>query len=788
MVKKKLAAMILLLTFFSFVLSACGKEEYKVEYGIDGGIYIPQLIQGPEGIDNLKISGEYLYYTRNSGGKIWRVSIDSLRSGEGEPNFSRGEEVLQVPSSPLIAPEYITDALEKGDFPGFQSGEENGNKVSGVLSLEDYAIDQEQDLYYFVRVYSGDYSSLEDMGGILCKQDKEGGQLYQVYFPDMESMAIDGAGRAYILAGDNIDVMDEEGNWLSRISIGNYNALDANSVGELFGDSEGRVYYGIRNNNYSRKGYEIIHKEGFRLEETNMFSGRTYYSHFAALGGKRILCSLSDEIYEYDRESDSARKIANLMEGGLKGDKVRSAAQVSEDKILLAYGSSGDMGLYLLVRTPIEELDKEYIVIASVSTSLELQDAVTAFNILNSQYKVVIDDYGSEYSEAEGGWNCQILDSSLVSDNPPDILNLERLNIWKYAGKGVLEDLYPYLEESSVFSAGDFLDNVLEGLTIDGRLVCIPGEIGVKCLFGRKSAVGDMDSWTMEDIYRLAEQHPDSPLLFDNGLGVGWDKDYLLGEFCAAYYLDAFVDRDNNKCDFDNEKFRHLLAWVGEHEREPDYSQFMDPVSGDYYISEVYLPEETLLRSTTRLNFDSQLCAETQYGGEAVVKGFPTADGGGKFTAGMTGILSITAGSAHKEGAWKFMEYYLSQKSYALSANKLNLHKAYENAITPPEGITLEELRNALSEGEEIEVRQKGAFYISGEILPYYVISQDQADAVMRVIESADFTPLTEEEEFIIRIVKEEAESYYSGNKTLEEVTGIIQNRAQLLLNERALP
>lgn len=89
---------------------------------------------------------------------------------------------------------------------------------------------------------------------------------------------------------------------------------------------------------------------------------------------------------------------------------------------------------------------------------------IITFNRNSDSYHVFVESY----TRTEG---VTLLDSRLVSSDPRD---LSDLNLVKYARKQVLGNLNPYLEESSIVSQSDYLDNVIEGYTIDGRLVCIP--------------------------------------------------------------------------------------------------------------------------------------------------------------------------------------------------------------------------------------------------------------------------------------------------------------------------
>ena len=127
---------------------------------------------------------------------------------------------------------------------------------------------------------------------------------------------------------------------------------------------------------------------------------------------------------------------------------------------------------YLLVRTPVGELpEKELVVLASLSPGADLRDVVVEYNRQSGRYHCIIEQYGNDSGTGDAGADVR-LDAALLSSSPPDILDLRSVDIYKYAEKRVLEDLSPYMEGSGTVRREDFLDGVLEGYTIGGRLVC----------------------------------------------------------------------------------------------------------------------------------------------------------------------------------------------------------------------------------------------------------------------------------------------------------------------------
>ena len=91
------------------------------------------------------------------------------------------------------------------------------------------------------------------------------------------------------------------------------------------------------------------------------------------------------------------------------------------------------------------------------------------------------------------------LNSRLVSSDPPDLLDMSYMDISNYAKKQTFEDLAPYLEKSSLLDREDFLETLLEGYTIHGRLVCIPRCFSIYVTTGKTSLIGEDAGWTVED-------------------------------------------------------------------------------------------------------------------------------------------------------------------------------------------------------------------------------------------------------------------------------------------------
>ena len=73
-------------------------------------------------------------------------------------------------------------------------------------------------------------------------------------------------------------------------------------------------------------------------------------------------------------------------------------------------------------------------------------------------------------------------------------------------------------------------------------------------------------------------------------------------------------------------------------------------------------------------------------------------------------------------------------------------------------------------------------FYMNGEEIILDPMSQEQVDEIVAFIESVNRPTYNDTE--IINIINEEAAPFLAGQKTAADVSSIIQNRAQVYVND----
>ena len=713
--------------------TACGENGQQREYGIDGYVYRGDWtsFSGDGIVRRMKVFGDSLYYkqVRDRGGRVTLYELP-LKSGIDMGGIR----------------EFIPDCSVEDE------------------SMEDYEIAENGEYYCLMRKKSG-------IGCALVKYSQGGREIYRLELPEVNGdynfdlrLAVEGEGYVFVLSEDAIWWVSPEGELGGSIATGAYcqEGMDQ----RLRKGEEGRVYYcvGYQMNSYTI--YEVVGKEPFRLEKrTDSPEGDRCGGFFSSAYG--LLCDGDDALYQY--KEDGWRKVLDWGETDIFrsiGGFYELAQIDGESFAVIGYSDGGydTEALCCLKRVAASELpEKEELVLAAVFPSETLYQAVTGFNRASDKYWVRVETY--EWGEVDIGLNPR-----LVSSDPPDLLDVSNLDILNYAQKAAFEDLTPYLEGSSVLNRDMFPENLLQGYTIDGKLVCIPGSFEIQTVAGSASRLGGKMGWTMEEVMGLTEQYPDQKLALDTS------AQFLVKDLGGRHLCQRYIDWQTGECRFESDDFYAFLEWVGEN---------ADRVRPDFSRWEGYWNTERLLVREGMHFFNICAKIETVFGEEVTFRGDPTEDGKAVFSVQPMEALCILANSRHREGAWAFMEYLLSQESIYyntdFTSRKDFLERKIQEEMTPEYFLT-EDGEVMMYKGEPSLKPKSGYNGVS-----YYYLTQEQEETVRRILEAADFTPWGGVRDAVTEIILEEIGDFMDGKRSVRDTARIIQNRVRTFVQERLL-
>ncbi len=542
-------------------------------------------------------------------------------------------------------------------------------------------------------------------------------------------------------------------------------------------------------------------------------------------------------IYGYDIVTDTATELLNWINSDINASRLNSTYIAPDGTVYTLMQeyeeSTVTTTINRLTRIPDEEVKEKYILtFGTLNAGYNLIDEVVKFNRASEEYRIVIKDY-SGYNSEENEWTGALtqFNNDIISGNIPDIIRISNdMPYQNYASKGLFADMYPLLEADPDFNRADLYENVLEALSVNGKLYQIIPGFRISTLAGKSSIVGDDNGWTMDDLLTALES------LADGGtdpFGGEMTRENFLTNVCTMA-RDQFINKDTGFCSFDNEEFIKLLKFTAQLPEKTIWETInWDEVGEEFYQDRdfMYRDNKALLQQTLLGNYIGFW--ETQGGvfGERIsLVGYPNAnEKGGSIMP--TDAFAISSQSPSKEGAWKFISSYISkdkdneadslhQFSIFRSVNRRMAEYAlayhdnywYEKqygedadsgsnggiAVMPAAGAVVEEIAVApasvpvdmdgdgIIDGEapggSMPKEKTWTYWVSGQTFDLGMMTEEAVGRVDALLDGV--SQVYQHDRAMMDIILEEASAFFAGQKTAEEVAKLIQNRVFIYVNE----
>ena len=736
---------LLLTMLLPAVLSGCGGKDSSRTPGIDGYVYVPQQVDlSGLSLENFQAADGYIYYRSgdyNVGTDLRRFPAEELLSQE-KPVLPAGESLFEADERPEYIQDYTVSPEGCLFYLEYRS---NAGETADLPPLEPDGVEETSSPPPLEPDGSGVHAEAAGQSYVLVKRMPDGGDAFCVSLAGQAgAVACGGLDKAYVLSEDVIYCIDESGRLLDRISV-------EDGWGTLLEGADGYVYYDPQDS--GNAVFEITGDGTLkRLNGPCALGGS-----FAGSRGGLLYSGADGRLYRYAADSAGWETLLRWGDSNLAVHSNWEMPLLSEDKMIVCFPVPEQTNMlmkecYILTRTPAEELaGKQVLVMAGCHIHERMEQYVMAFNRSSETYHITI-----EYCDMDS------LDAALVSSDPPDLINLTDMDYTKYGEKDVLENLEPWLAQSSLPGRENYPEAILDACTVKGRLVCIPDELYCTTVIGRTSQTGAEAGWTAADVMALARDNPQAELFLHNNFTL------MIRELFRDYILGQYVDWENGECSFDGEEFLSFIQWVAEHSDASDSGE----VPMEAWIGT--MPGERLLSIWSSVYSLDHLLYERAYFGEAVTAvGYPTADGSVSHHGTAINHLGIVAASKQKEGAWQFIESFLSREDGAYT-------------FLPARKDRLDEMAETLLQEEEPDSNERKIHIrIPDGADEYYPgMTREEMDAILSVIESADYTPARDREERVIDIIVEEMSPCLTGAKPYREAAAIVQNRVRILVQE----
>ena len=483
-------------------------------------------------------------------------------------------------------------------------------------------------------------------------------------------------------------------------------------------------------------------------------------------------------VYKYHIGDDSGTQIMSFVNSDLDISYLSSICPIDEDHFVGIYSKYDEEKWYssvvggLFTRVPPEDIpDKQVLVLGGNYIGGDIRTRVIEYNKSSNTHRIVLRDY-REYSTSED-YNAGItqLNNDIISGNMPDILVVDgySMTLDNYISKGLLADVGKLIEEDEELSKVEFMENVFEACKVDGKLYEIIPSFSVQTYIAKKSLVGDPADWSMEDARSVLAAMPEGASMFGDTTRPFFFT--MVMQICG----NDFIDVSTGKCNFDSPEFIALMEYAKELPEELGEDYYSENWYEAYQSQ--YRENRTLLSSCYIYDIESLVYTiNGSFGEDVSYVGFPSSSGQGSVINTST-TYALAAKSSDLEEAWNFMRYYLTDEYQKDTRWMLPVHKKYfdERAEKATKKPTYED-----ENGKEVE--DDYTWWFNDESIILDPLTQEQLQEVKDFISSVNTRVYYNND--VEKIITEEMDAFYQGQKSAKDVAGIIQSRAQLFVNE----
>lgn len=465
----------------------------------------------------------------------------------------------------------------------------------------------------------------------------------------------------------------------------------------------------------------------------------------------------------------NATEVVNFYDSDINPDEVSGAiCFATAEQFLATRNDENGQAVVVYEKVPADQVkDKEIVTLGTVYGSYYLSSQIIKFNKENDTYRIKLVDY-SELSTPDD-WDAgrKRFYTDLSGGNAPDIIVPEAYDANNLIDKGVFADLTPLMANGNGVKKEDLVTNAQSVFARDGKLYCVFPSFTVQAIQIKKEFY--KDGMTFDDILAWEKATGQKALSDDS------TKEGVLNWFMNLS-MDAYLDPKTGKCSFDSPEFVKLLEYANTYPEEigEDYWNNYDY---EDYIYE-FRDNRSLINYAYVDDFSSyNWSAKYRFGEIPVLTGLPIQGSKGAIL-NIDTVIGISNKSKHKEAAWEFVEScftdeYYESLGWGIPSVEKNLDEMAQKATEPYYWI--DENGNKVYEDQS-----------------YWLVDHEEKIEPLtkeEVAELKDFVVNVEGlyswDEELNKIIDEETQGYFKGQKSASEVANVIQSRLQIYINEK---
>lgn len=501
-----------------------------------------------------------------------------------------------------------------------------------------------------------------------------------------------------------------------------------------------------------------------------------FHDNFGIRGGtgQDLLLANNMGLYTWSPGDAEPKMLMNSINSDLLADDINMVLWIDDQHFAAVYHDIRTYAQKCACFTyvdPADIPDKKELVLGGSYVGSEIRAKVIQFNQSNSQYRITLKDYSIYNSPEDWTAGQTRLNNDIISGKMPDIMMFTDLNSYRnYVSKGALADIGKLLAADPELGGLEYLQNVWDAYSVNGQLYAVIPSFNVQTMVAKKSLVGEPQSWTMADVEAVLATMPQGAAAFGDMTRDGFIYNIL------SYGGKDFIDLETGECHFDSQEFIDMLEYAKTLPKE----SYKEDEDYDYFSHEnQYRENRSLMRELYISNIEDCKYQIKGYMGEEVsYVGFPTSDSKGSCLGISGSALMVSANSQQQDEAWQFVRQFLTEE-YQTSSELYSM-PVLKSAFLAKAAKATE--RSYWTDENGNKEYYDDYWTINGEQVVLEPFTQEEVEEICQFIYGVNRTAYYNEE--IRNIIIEDAEAFFSGQRSAQEVAGIIQSRAQVYINE----
>lgn len=433
---------------------------------------------------------------------------------------------------------------------------------------------------------------------------------------------------------------------------------------------------------------------------------------------------------------------------GKKAKSDSGAEDVSQDKEMQNGGQDGDTPEYTK-----PEMKGELRISCFIEPEF-LEPAAKQFMEQYPDVKIVINGYMEQSNTPREDEYQTSFNTGLMSGDGADIVFNSFLPVTTYGEMGAFEDLSTYISQTPEMNDENYYMNVLKAAqNKDGKIYIIPYQAFIET-FGFstellkehediENALRGKENICFSEVMDFAKRLVEGKNPGENVFLIGSRSTVQIMQDLINDSRNDFIEQEKKEVHLDTEKYMDLLNSVKNIVDEG----WLNMDEFDFYNTEYYIaasPSVAMDAAAAQVNPQSKMSCF-----------MPLADKQGNVAVNANNCIALNSSSEHKELAWEFIKYLLSDKVQSLpSVSGLSVNrKGFEKSVE----------------------RWYNSHDISGSLEDYRNLLQDWVEQV-NTCDMLDGP--------IKSLLELENEKFFDGQQTAEETAKTLQKQIEQYLNE----